>query len=134
MTLQQRALLDTSVLIAQESGRRLESDALTGEVAISVVTLAELHAGVLAAPDTATRARRLATLEAVADLEALHIDERVASVWAALRVQLAELGRRINVNDLWIAATAVANGIPVVSQDADFDALDGIGGLSVVRV
>lgn len=130
----QRALLDTSVFIAHESGRQLESGALTGEVAISVVTLGELHAGVLAAPNTATRARRLVTLEAVADLEVLHIDERVAAEWAALGVQIAERGRRINVNDLWIAATAVAHGIPVVSQDADFDPLDGVGGLSVVRV
>ncbi|HEY4894549.1 MAG TPA: hypothetical protein VII01_00535, partial [Solirubrobacteraceae bacterium] len=59
---QRRALLDTSVLIAQESGRRLDVDSVPDEIAVSVVTLAELHAGVLAATDTTTRARRLATV------------------------------------------------------------------------
>lgn len=65
-----RALLDTSVLIAQESGRPLDADSVPAQTAVSVVTLAELHVGVLAASDTATRARRLATLDAVSALEA----------------------------------------------------------------
>ncbi len=60
-----RGLLDTSVLIASETGRRLDTDALPAEVFVSVVTIAELQAGVLAAADTVTRARRLATLDAV---------------------------------------------------------------------
>lgn len=122
------------MFIARESGRQLDTEAFPAEVAISVVTLAELHAGVLAAQDTRRRARRLATLEAVSDLEALSIDERVAAEWAALRVHLAERGRRINVNDLWIAATAVAHRLPVVTQDGDFDPLDGVDGLVVIRV
>lgn len=127
-------MLDTSVFIARESGRQLDTEAFPAEVAISVVTLAELQAGVLAAQDTRRRARRLATLEAVSDLEVLSIDERVAAEWAALRVHLAERGRRINVNDLWIAATAVAHRLPVVTQDGDFDPLDGVDGLVVIRV
>lgn len=49
-----RGLLDTSVLIATEEGRPLDTDALPDEVFISVVTIAELQAGVLAAADTAT--------------------------------------------------------------------------------
>lgn len=73
-------------------------------------------------------------MDSVADVAVLLIDERVSAEWAALRVEVAERGRRVNLNDVWIAATAVAHDIPVVSQDADFDPLDGIGGLSVVRV
>lgn len=64
------ALLDTSVLIARESGRPLDTTLIPGETAISVVTLAELHAGVLAAADTVTRAIRLATLDAVSIVQA----------------------------------------------------------------
>ena len=129
-----RGLLDTSVFIASESGRALDADRLPHEIAISAVTIAELHAGVLAARDVDTRARRLATLEATADLELLGVDERVAAAWARLRVHLAEAGRRLNVNDLWIAATALANGLPVVAQDDDFGPVDGVAGLAVVRV
>ena len=127
-------LVDTSVFIASESGRLLHEDKLPLETVISVITLAELQAGVLVATDTATRARRLATLEAVADIQVLVIDDMVAQEWARLRVLLAETARRISVNDLWIAATAVAHGIPVVTQDSDFDPLIEVAGLDVVQV
>jgi predicted nucleic acid-binding protein len=129
-----KALADTSVFIASESARPITVAALPDEVFVSVVTIAELHAGVLAAPDTATRARRLATLDAVASLEPLPIDAAAAAQWAALRVRLHEVGRRINVNDLWIAAVAAANDLPLVTQDADFDALEAVGGPVVIRV
>jgi predicted nucleic acid-binding protein len=49
-------------------------------------------------------------------------------------VHLAESGRRVNVNDLWIAATAAANRLPVVTQDDDFDPLQDATGLEVIRV
>jgi predicted nucleic acid-binding protein len=129
-----RGLLDTSVFIADETGRRLDAERLPSEVAVSAVTVAELHVGVLAARDVDTRARRLATLEATADVHLLPVDERVAAAWARLRVHLAEADRRLNVNDLWIAATALANDLPVVTQDDDFEPVDGVAGLSVVRV
>ena len=129
-----RGLLDTSVFIASESARPLAVERLPHEVAVYAVTIAELHVGVLAARDVDTRARRLATLETTADLELLRVDEQVAAAWARLRVHLAEAGRRLNVNDLWIAATALANDLPVVTQDDDFGPVEGVAGLVVVRV
>jgi predicted nucleic acid-binding protein len=129
-----RGVLDTSVFIAGESGRTLDEERLPEESAISVVTLAELQAGVLAARDTATRALRLATVDALSDVEVLPVDVDAARIWAQLRVQLAEEGRRINVNDLWIAATAASRGLPVVTQDDDFAAVEGMAGLVVIRV
>jgi predicted nucleic acid-binding protein len=129
-----RALLDTSVLIAQETGRLLDAAALPDATAVSVVTLAELHAGVLAATDTATRARRLSTLDAVSAVEALPVTAEAARHWARLRVRLAEEGRSAKVNDLWIAAVAAANGLDVVTQDSDFDAIESVGGPAVIRV
>ena len=127
-------LLDTSVLIASETGRALDETALPEQVAVSVITIAELHAGVHAARDADTRARRMATLESVAGLEPLPVDAAAAKEWARLRFRLAETGRRINVNDLWIASIAVARGIPVVTQDDDFAVLIGLGGPDVVEV
>jgi len=129
-----RGLLDTSVLIAEESGRALDVAALPDEVLLSVVTVAELHAGVLAARDTATRATRLATLNSVSSLQPLVLDGAAAQQWAALRVRLAEEGRRAKVNDVWIAAIAAANDLPVVTQDDDFDAIEAVGGPRVIRV
>lgn len=134
MTSPEVGLLDTSVFIAAESGRPLRWAGLPAASAVSVVTLAELSAGVLAARDTEARARRLTTLDSLSDIELLAIDEPVAREWARLRVFLAEQGRRLNVNDLWVAATAAAHGIPVVTQEADFEPLHGAPGVSVVRV
>ncbi len=130
----ERGLLDTSVFIASETGRPLDTTRLPEQSATSVVTLAELHAGVLAAADVGTRARRLATLDALSDIEVIPVDESAARAWAELRVHLANSGRRVNVNDLWIAATALSQGLPVITQDDDFDAVDGLAGLSVIRV
>jgi predicted nucleic acid-binding protein len=129
-----RGLLDTSVFIALETGRPIHSELLPEESAISSITVGELQAGVLVASDTDVRARRLATLETVSDIEVLTVDETVAASWALLRVHLAESGRRLNVNDLWIAATALAHQIPVITQDDDFSPVDGVGGLQVIQV
>jgi predicted nucleic acid-binding protein len=129
-----KGLLDTSVFIAAESGRPVDEQRLPEEAAVSVVTVAELQAGLLAAVDVDVRARRLATLDAVADIELLGIDERAGLMWARMRVHLAQSGSRLNVNDMWIAAVAASRGLPVVTQDDDFGPVEGIGGPEVVRV
>lgn len=129
-----RGVLDTSVFIAAESGRPLDVGRLPDESAISVVTFAELQAGVLVAADLDVRARRLATLASVQDVELLDVDEAAAATWAQMWVHLAQIGRRVNVNDLWIAATAASRRLPVVTQDDDFGPVEGVAGLEVIRV
>ena len=126
-----RGLADTSLFIAHETARAFERDRVPEQLAVSVITTAELRAGVLAAPDLPTRARRLATLEYVRALDPLPIDAAVAEAWALLRVALRDVNRRMKANDAWIAATALALDIPIVTQDHDFDDAPG---LHVVRV
>ena len=106
-------MLDTSVLIASESGRPLDIGWLPEQTAVSVVTIGELHVGVLAAADTA--------------VEPLPITAEAARRWAEIRVRLAEQGRRAKVNDLWIAAVALANQMDLVTQDDDFDVIEAAG-------
>jgi len=130
----ERGVLDTSVFIAQESGRQLHWERLPQEVAISIVTKAELRLGVLAAADVETRDQRLVTLDSVAELHVLPVWGAVERVWAGMRAYLAASGRSVKVNDLWIAATAAAYEIPVVTQDRDFYALSGVNGLTVIEV
>jgi predicted nucleic acid-binding protein len=127
-------VLDTSVFIAIEQGRPLRHEAIPDTGAISIVTKAELRAGILGAKDIATRDRRLGTLDAVANIVVLPVDEQVARAWAQMRAYLAAAERRVNINDMWIAATAAAHEIPVLTQDGDFDALDGVAGLTVIPV
>jgi predicted nucleic acid-binding protein len=116
------------------TGRQPDEAPIADEVATTVVTLAELHLGVLAATTSDIRAQRLATLESVADLETLPVDEEAARMWARLRIHLAETGRRVRINDLWVAAIAASRALPVVTQDDDFAALDGVANLTIIRV
>jgi len=86
---------------------------------------------VLAAADIDTRDRRLGTLTRALALEPIPIDEPVADAWAKLRVDLRDSGNRMPVNDSWIAATAIALAIPVVTHDDDY--VD-VPGLAVIHV
>ena len=124
------ALADTSLFIAHELERPLSGEP-PAQIAVSVITVGELRLGVLAAVDGTTRARRLDTLMLAESLEPLPIDRDVASVWASLRLALRDSGRRMPLNDSWIAATALTYEMPLVSQDADYDAVPG---LEVIRV
>ncbi len=88
--------------------------------AVSVVTVGELEAGVLLAGDPAVRAARLSRLVAVlGEAPAIGIDRVVAARYGELR---AATGRR-PANDLWIAATALAHDLTLVTGDRDQAAL-----------
>ncbi len=126
-----RGLVDTSFFVAREEPRPIEKDRLPDELAVSVITIGELRAGVLAALDVETRDRRLSTLITALSMSPLPIDEPVAEAWARIRIALRDRGQKMGVNDSWIAATALAHGIPVVTQDEGFVE---VGGLVVIRV
>jgi predicted nucleic acid-binding protein len=98
---------------------------------VSVITIGELRAGVLAESDLETRNRRLVTLSHALGLEPIPIDEPVADQWALLRVEMRDLGRRMPVNDSWIAATAITHCMPAVAQDQHCVDLPG---LDVIRI
>lgn len=125
-------LLDTSVFIARESGRPLAVEQLPGRSAVSAVTIGELRWGVLMAPDDETRSRRLDTLSDASRFEPLPVDERVAAAWALLRQRLKSAGTKMEINDSWIAATAMAHRWPVVTQDNGFPT--DVPGLTVIKV
>lgn len=134
MPLGDYGLLDTSVLIATEAGRRIAEKDLPTQAAISTITLGELQLGILVAADVSIRARRLATLDRLSTIKVLAPDEHAAARWAELRVHIAQAGRSIGINDLWIAATALAHDVPLYTQDEDFDAVAGVAGLEVLVV
>lgn len=127
-----RALIDTSAFIASETGRDIRLESMPDEGAVSVVTIAELYAGVLAASNTDTRMKRIDTLRVAESIKPLEINDAVAREWARLRFRLAEVDRRIGVNDLWIAATAVAHDLPLVTQDRGFEVLADLGGPVII--
>lgn len=127
-----RAIADTSLFIARETDRPLVPYAEDLEIAVSIVTIAELEMGVLAAAEPRSRAARLRTLRDAEQLNALPVDRAVASAFAALTVEMRAAGRgRLGVQDAWIAATAMAHDAELLTQDSDFDAVPA---LRVVRL
>lgn len=102
-----RSVLDTSVLLATDVPE------LEGELAISVVSIAELHFGVLVTADPAIRAERLRRLsDFQRTFDPLPVDDDVAVSYGQLAAAVVASGRqpRARVMDLLIAATAHAHG------------------------
>ncbi|WP_189236944.1 type II toxin-antitoxin system VapC family toxin [Planomonospora parontospora] len=127
----QRALADTSIFIGMEASRFDVERFADYEWGVSAVTLGELRLGVLQARDPESAARRLSTYQLAQRFEPLPVDEAVSEAWALLVARLRVAGRKAPINDSWIAATALAYGIPVVTQDADYDEMPGV---EVVRL
>jgi predicted nucleic acid-binding protein len=125
-----RAIADTSIFIAQATGRELGE--LPEQIAVSVITAAELELGVLRATDPNTRAIRLSTLSRVqATYPLLPIDAETASCFARIASAERSRGRRLRRHDTWIAATALRHGAAIVTQDADFSSFDEVPALRI---
>jgi predicted nucleic acid-binding protein len=120
-----KAVADTSIFIAQETGRELGD--LPEKIAVSVITVAELELGVLRATSPQARARRLSTLSRVqSTYPLLPIGPEVASCFARIASAEREQGRRLRRHDTWIAATAMHHRAAVLTQDADFSLFEEV--------
>lgn len=121
-----RALADTSVFIGLEAARFNSEQFADFEWGVSAITLGELRLGVLRAQDPEAASRRLSTYQLAQRFEPIGVDEAVSEAWALLVSRLRAAGRQAPINDSWIAATAIAVGVPIVTQDADYDAMPGV--------
>jgi predicted nucleic acid-binding protein len=129
-----RGVVDTSVVIDLQ---RIAREGLPGELAVSTVTLAELAAGPHAVTDPVERALRQARLQRAEDLfDALPVDVDVARAYGLIYAAVAAAGQKPRGRralDLLIAATALANGLPLYTCNADdFSAISSL--LEVVAV
>lgn len=125
-------LIDTNVLIEYERGRlNLEPHLVQRgqeEFFLSVVTASELLHGVHRAANPQIRMKRSAFVEALLErFPLLPVDLATARVHAQVWAELAQAGKLIGPNDLWIAATALARGLAVVTVNArEFDRVPGL--------
>ncbi len=110
------SVLDTSILISERTAP------IEGEIAISVVSIAELQFGVLVAPDDERRAHRLARLSAIVrSFEPLPVDGAVAASYGELAAATHRAGRKASARslDLMIAATAHAHGARLITANPE---------------
>jgi tRNA(fMet)-specific endonuclease VapC len=125
-------LIDTSVLIAMERrGMRpedIEQLAPPQAAAISSVTASELLVGVHRATPESRQVRRSVFVERVLDtIPLLPMDMQVARVHALIAADLSAKGQPIGDHDLIIAATALANGYDILTDNPrDFDRVPGL--------
>jgi predicted nucleic acid-binding protein len=118
-----RALLDTSVLIGEESPPDIEA-------AISVASLAELHFGVLVAvndDERAVRTQRLGVIESTFD--PLPVSADIAREWGRLAAAVSNRGGqpRRRAIDLALAATANVHGVPLLTDNVgDFQIISDL--------
>ena len=127
-----RGLLDTNTVILLP---RLPQAMLPEEPLISAATLAELSVGPLLAVSESQRALRLAELQqAEIDFDALPFDAVAARTFGQVAASLRRAGRKASARtyDAMIAATAIANELPLYTCDPDD--FTGIDGLVVVTV
>lgn len=121
-------LLDTSFVVATAEPAELPSTA-----AVSVVTLGELHAGVLRARDDLTRERRDRRLAYIrAAFETLAVDEAVAEAYGELLAFARSKRRAEKATDLLIAATAASSGRTLYTFDEQQAELARAVGIPVV--
>ncbi len=115
-------LIDSSVFIALERRRQPPSalGAATPDepVALAAITAAELLAGVHRADSPERRLRRETFVEAILEVvPVLSFDLRVARTHAQIWAQLLATGQTIGAHDLLIAATALAHGYSVLTDN-----------------
>jgi len=121
-------LLDTSALLTLRS---LPAASVLPDVAlISAITLAELSVGPLVATEEAERARRLAHVQqAEADFDPIPFDAAAARAFGSVASAYRRSGRKpaARAFDALIAATAIANGLPLYTANpVDFAGIDGL--------
>lgn len=123
-----RGLLDTSAVIDLDL---LSEDQLPVEIAISAITIAELASGPHATDDPGERAARMERLAAAErTFDQLPFDDAAARAYGRVYAALLTVGRKARGRralDMLIAATALANGLPLYTCNPDD--FDGLGDL-----
>ena len=125
-----RYLLDTNACIRYLNGqsdniRRMLNKLLYGQVALCSVVRAELLYGALKSRRPTQNTERLAHF--LKGFPCLPFDETASDVYAKIRLQLEIEGKPVGPNDLLIAATALANGLVLVTHNTkEFGRIEGL--------
>ena len=121
-----RLVLDTSAVLAYFNGSKVAMEAMNRAevVYLPSVSIGELYFG---ARKCSRPTQEEVKIEAIIDrTESLDVDYATARVYSAVIHQLESDGKRIPLNDIWIAAMAMQHSCTLLARDAHFARIDGL--------
>lgn len=120
--------LDTNAYVAFKRGHEpvLEILRLADDIVVPVIVIGELLAGFAHGAKEAENRAELAKFLDAGRVRTLAVDDDTARWYAQVYAQLRRAGSPIPANDLWIAAQALQHGLPVLTFDRHFEAVEGL--------
>ena len=116
-------LIDTDVIVAMLNGdRKITDNLLKNQINISSISIGELYAGAYKSQKTEENIYKIKRLMLTAQV--LKINKDIALQYGIIKSKLEKIGKKISINDYWIAATAIEHDLILVSRDKHFQNID----------